>query len=132
MRKHFAAYPWVCLAALSLALTACANVTKNFGTVDFDLTVLRAGQPAPFQRLVIWLNETRMERVTDAHGKLVVTESYTWEGQTLAVVGPITHAPKPDVSVSLATDPGKQTDGKPALVKEPKDAWKLTMTLNAD
>jgi len=119
------------LAALLLAVAGCANVTPHSGELDLDVTVTRAGQPAPYQRFIIWIDEDHQEKVTDRQGRITLAQSYPWQAQTLDVpgVGPFRHSPAPVVELRLAADADHPIEGRRTLVKLPNDAWKLSIAV---
>ena len=112
----------------------CASTQGNFGTAEISITVLHGSRPDPHERLVVWIEEHRLELVTDAKGRIDLTEDYPWAGQsfTFPPVGPLRHSPKPTVAVSLASDPGRQFEGVRTAVSEPHDAWKLTIRIDLE
>ena len=119
------------LSALVLLAGGCANVTNHAGEIDLDVTVTRGGQPAPYQRFIIWIDEDHQEKVTDRQGRITLAQSYPWQAQTLDVpgVGPFRHSPAPVVELRLAADAGHPIEGRRTLVKLPNDAWKLSIAV---
>ncbi len=118
------------LAALGGFFTAgCANLSTNFGVLDLTVTVTRSGQPVPHLRLLIWIDEKRIEAVTDSQGQIHLSEDFSWETQTLDVpgAGPLRHSPQPAVELRLANAPDEIIDGPRTVTKAPQHGWKIAI-----
>jgi hypothetical protein len=123
------------LSVFALLLgAACASNATRFATVELHITILQGTKPAPGERLVVWIEEHRLEGVTDENGQLEITENYPWTAQAFSIppVGSLTHSKKPTVAVSLASDSGKQFEGVRSEVPEGNDNWKITVRIDLD
>jgi len=115
-----------------LLCLGCASDATRFATADITVTVVRGHQPAAGERLIVWIEEHRLEVVTDANGQWSITENYPWTAQafTFPPVGSLTHSSKPTVAVSLASDPAKQFEGVRTAIPAGDDLWKMTIRID--
>jgi hypothetical protein len=102
------------------------------GAAEVSITVVRGAQPAAGERLVVWIEEHRLEMVTDANGQAEITEDYPWVGQSFSFppVGSLKHSPQPTVAVSLASDPGRQFEGIRSATAEANDTWRIAIRVD--
>jgi hypothetical protein len=123
------------LPALAVLLClGCASEATRFATAEIRITLMRGTKPAARERLIVWIEEHRLDAMTDANGEWDITENYPWTAQAFSFppVGSLTHSSKPIVAVSLASDPAKQFEGVRTAVPEGDDVWKMTIRADLD